>query len=139
MVTLNFGFVTEVWATPKKTTTSVKKPVVAKKEKTAQECKPYSDRVEYQAGIVRHRFYDLHLDRHKLYPKYNTVPHPQGHGTYQGHIAKYYSEQDVLKQLVTDMRLNNCERYISANAHKWKDEKAPSKPNPSIAITAGFK
>ena len=129
---------TNVYANPKKGS-STSKPTTSKpaREKTAQECKAYTDKVDSQTKIVKHRFYDLHRDIHKLYPKYNTVPHPQGHGTYQGHIGRYNTERKDLGQYITEATLSKCEKYVSAEARKWRDRVPPKKPEKSVLAEIG--
>ena len=111
----------------------------ATKEKTAQECKIYTDRINYQADVVDRRYGDLLLDRHGLYPTYNTVKHPKGYGTYQGHVQKYNAEQKTLNQYVTEAVLNGCQKHVSAYARKWTSEKSPTRPDPSKATSLGYK
>lgn len=57
------------------------------KEKTAQECKLYTDKINSQVPTVRNRYYDLLLDRYNLHAKHNSIKnaHPT-YGSYQGHI-----------------------------------------------------
>lgn len=55
-------------------------------------------------------------------PKYNTASHPQGHGTYQGHIGRYNKERKDLGQYITEATLSKCEKYVSAEARKLRDQ-----------------
>lgn len=80
------------------------------------------------------------LDRNNLFKSHNSIAqkHPT-FGSYQGHIQKYNSEQSVLKQNITAAILDKCEKFISAEANKWANEKAPTKPNRAAANSAGFR
>lgn len=112
--------VTQVHANPKKNT----------KEKTAQQCKIYTDRIDYQVGVVAGRHQALLLDEHNLFTHHNAIrnKHPR-HGSYQGHIQQYTEQQGLLKQYITDATLNDCGKYVSAEAHKWKQTPAPTRPS----------
>lgn len=79
------------------------------KVKTEQECKFYTDQINYQTGIVKFRYGDLLLDRNKLFSKNNAKNNKsQEDGSYQGHIMKYRSEQKLLATYITDAVLNQC-------------------------------
>lgn len=92
--------------------------IKAHKRENSSISKVYTDKVDSQVKIVKHGFYDLYRDIHKLYPKYNTASHPQGHGTYQGHIGRYNKERKDLGQYITEATLSKCEKYVSAEARK---------------------
>lgn len=125
----------ETFAAPRKPT----KPPV-NKAKTAAECKIHTDKVDAQAKIVKFRYYDLLLDRNNLYKSHNSISqkHPT-FGSYQGHVQKYNSEQNILKQNITAALLDKCDKFISTEAKKWASEKAPTKPNRAAANAAGFR
>lgn len=88
-----------------------KKPIA--KEKTAQECKVYTDRVANQFKIVQQRYYDLLLDRHSLYSKHNSIKnaHPV-QGSYQGHIKKYKEARGDLGVYVREANNAKCKQHI---------------------------
>lgn len=112
---------------PKKPATS--KPKV-EKAKTAQECKMYTDRIDYQIGILKKRFKDLEEDIHGLYARHKAErnKHPI-YGSYEGHIRKYNMEQKTLKQYLYEATSNQCGQFISAEARVWEVKSAPTKPN----------
>lgn len=102
------------------------------KEKTAQECKLYTDKIDYQVTIVSKRYSDLINDPLGLYNSYNSKKSKHvDSGSYQGHRSKYEEQRRFLNQYITDASLNGCRKYVSAEADKWSQTPAPLKPNKS--------
>lgn len=118
---------------------TTKKPTV-QKEKTAQECKLYTDKINNQVPTVRNRYYDLLLDRYNLHAKHNSIKnaHPT-YGSYQGHIQMYEKQRGVLSTYITDAKLAQCGRYVSQEATTWSTKAAPTRPNKAEANAAGFR
>ncbi|OOS23554.1 hypothetical protein [Moraxella pluranimalium] len=110
------------------------------KEKTAQECKLYTDKINNQVPTVRNRYYDLLLDRYNLHAKHNSVKnaHPT-YGSYQGHIQMYEKQRSILSTYITDAKLAQCGKYVSKDATTWSTKAAPTKPNKAEANAAGFR
>ncbi|MDO4896526.1 MAG: hypothetical protein Q3971_04100 [Moraxella sp.] len=100
------------------------------KEKTAQQCKIYTDKIDYQVTIVKKRYNDLINDPLGLYHSYNSKKSKHiDSGSYQGHRVKYEEQRRFLNQYITDALLNGCRKYVSAEADKWSQTPAPLKPN----------
>lgn len=118
--------------------TGGKKPIA--KEKTAQECKLYTDKINGQVPTVRNRYYDLLLDRYNLHANHNSIKnaHPT-YGSYQGHIQMYEKQRGILSTYITDARLAQCGKYVSQEATTWSTKEAPTRPNKAEANAAGFR
>lgn len=104
-------------------------PIVTELENNAHnECSKHNAYQNSQASVIEGRYNEMYIDVHNLYRDYRTLRpgHPDGYGSWQGHIDKYKYEQKELKALIVDAVLQNCPETLKAK--KWKDKDAPPRP-----------
>lgn len=103
------------------------------------DCQQIINQINYQTQIVKDRYYLMLKDEHSLFTRHNSkARRHDDHGSWVGHREKYEKEQQMLRGLIVEAILKNCEKYIPASAKKWAYQSAPNRPNPSLAQENGY-
>ncbi|NUF28831.1 hypothetical protein HUN28_01355 [Acinetobacter oleivorans] len=105
-------------------------PVVQELENNANDrCREHNSYQNGKASLIEGRYNEMFIDVHNLYRDYRTLrpTHPDGWGTWQGHINKYKEEQQNLNAIIVDAILDGCPETERAN--RWKKKENPPKPS----------
>lgn len=105
-------------------------PVVQELENNANDrCREHNSYQNGKASLIEGRYNEMFIDVHNLYRDYRALrpTHPDGWGTWQGHINKYKEEQQNLNAIIVDAILDGCPETERAN--RWKKKENPPKPS----------
>ncbi|WP_227555651.1 hypothetical protein [Acinetobacter courvalinii] len=105
-------------------------PVVQELENNANDrCAAHNSYQNGKASLIEGRYNEMYVDVHNLYRDYRALrpTHPDGWGTWQGHINKYKEEQTLLNAIIVDAILDGCPETVKAN--RWKKKENPPKPS----------
>lgn len=103
-------------------------------------CLSLLERIIFLLDELAQRINDALDDRHNLYRDHYSLrnPHPDGHGSWEGHRQRFYTERQDLRDRLRDWD-DNCRGFMLSSqqqeemneANEYKDREFPSEPAPS--------
>jgi hypothetical protein len=92
-------------------------------------CKDKNDKIKERRDEVEKRSNDLLEDKKSLFYDYfsEASPHPDGSGSWEGHIRQYQDKQKNLRRLIQDALNGGC-KVESPDAEEWATNEPPGAP-----------
>jgi hypothetical protein len=94
------------------------------------DCKDKNKKVKERRDEMEKRYNDLLEDKKNLFYDHflESNPHPDGSGSWEGHIRQYQDKQKNLRRRIQDALDNGC-KIDTPDAEEWATNEPPGAPN----------